>query len=155
MSRLDEQIIEWFDANEPENRLALYREKLERLPEVSKLGEDRLEVFTQHIRTSLDLAEKRIGAGANWHEIQGLLEEARQGLLNAIYEPMVKRDSDRQKGTHKPRFPECDEWMDGQLRRNPDAKSPALWRHAPDWITDRIAYDRFAKRVTAARKRIK
>lgn len=149
------QIIEWLDRTEPENRLALYREKLEGLPQISKLPPDRLEVFTRDIRQSLDLAEKRIKANADYHEINGLLEEARHGLLNAIYEPMVKRDSERQKGTHKPRFPECDDWMDNQLRRHQGAKSPALWRHAPDWITDRIGYDRFAKRVTAARKRIK
>ncbi len=86
-SDLYQRISEWFDATDPENRLALYREKLEHLPQASKLGKDRLEVFTRNIRTSLDVAEKRINAGADWHEINSLLEEARHGLLNAFWEP--------------------------------------------------------------------
>lgn len=65
----------------------------------------------------------------------------------------IDRDMARQRGTRAPRFPECDEWMDNQLRRQPDVKAPDLWERAPDWITDRIGFDRFCKRVTAARKR--
>ncbi|MBS0567105.1 MAG: hypothetical protein JSS59_06780 [Proteobacteria bacterium] len=62
------------------------------------------------------------------------------------------RDKKRQAGTHKKRRPEITTWINTQLDRNPDAKSPALWAAAPDWITDDIGARRFATRVTACRK---
>jgi len=67
--------------------------------------------------------------------------------------PSVQRDDKRQEGTRKPRRPNVDDWIDGQLRANPAEKSPALWHRAPEWITDQIGQGRFAKRVTVARKR--
>jgi hypothetical protein len=79
------------------------------------------------------------------------LEMLNQRLLTERVE--LLRDRGRQEGTRKPRRPEVDAWIDGQLKANPAAKSPALWGDAPEWITEQIGEDRFAKRVTAARKR--
>lgn len=67
---------------------------------------------------------------------------------------MAIRDAKRQAGTHKERRPEITEWIDQQLRRDPNAKSPDLWAQAPDWITDDIGERRFAARVSAARKKM-
>jgi hypothetical protein len=66
----------------------------------------------------------------------------------------MKRDDSRQEGTRKERRPEISDWINTQLTRDPDAKSPALWAIAPEWITDVISVDRFSKRVTAGRKKL-
>ena len=66
--------------------------------------------------------------------------------------PKANRDDRRQEGTRKERRPEITEWIETQLTRQPAAKSPELWRIAPEWLTDQIGEDRFSKRVTAARK---
>lgn len=66
--------------------------------------------------------------------------------------PKAQRDEARQEGTRKERRPEISEWLSTQLRRNPDAKAPALWAIAPEWLTDDIGFGSFQKRVTAARK---
>lgn len=66
--------------------------------------------------------------------------------------PKANRDDRRQEGTRKERRPEITQWIEAQLSRRPDAKSPELWRIAPEWLTDQIGEDRFSKRVTAARK---
>lgn len=68
--------------------------------------------------------------------------------------PLARRDKKRQDGTTKERRPEINEWIKKMLSRDPDAKSPALWEGAPDWITDQIGYDRFSKRVTEVRKEL-
>lgn len=70
-----------------------------------------------------------------------------------LHASSVERDKRRQAGTSKERRPEITEWLDEQLRRTPEAKSPELWRRAPDWITDQIGERRFAERVTRARKK--
>lgn len=64
------------------------------------------------------------------------------------------RDEKRQAGTKKERRPKINSWINKQLTRKPDSKSPELWSLAPDWITDDIGYDRFSKRVTEERKKI-
>lgn len=64
------------------------------------------------------------------------------------------RDKKRQAGTRKERRPEVTQWIAKQLQHDPHAKSPALWGRAPQWITDQIGQDRFAKRVTACRKSV-
>ncbi|HEY8682042.1 MAG TPA: hypothetical protein VIM06_02650 [Rhodanobacter sp.] len=66
--------------------------------------------------------------------------------------PLAQRDEKRQAGTKKPRRPDIDQWIARQLELNPAARSPTLWNAAPDWITDYLGVDRFAKRVTAARR---
>lgn len=68
--------------------------------------------------------------------------------------PLAKRDAARQEGTRKRRRRDVDAWIDAQLKANPAAKSPALWSAAPEWITEQIGEERFAKRVTDARKRV-
>lgn len=65
------------------------------------------------------------------------------------------RDARRQQGTRKPRRPEVNEWIERQLGREPGAKSPELWSRRPDWMEDQVGYDRFSKRVTIVRKRLK
>lgn len=81
----------------------------------------------------------------------------RTHLLNrtdaAVKAKFVARDLSRQNGTRKPRRPDVDKWIDQQLESNPDARAPALWAAAPERITEQLGEDRFAKRVTAARKR--
>lgn len=64
------------------------------------------------------------------------------------------RDEKRQAGTQKERRPKVSAWINKQLMRKPDSKSPELWNLAPEWITDDIGYDRFSKRVTEERKKI-
>jgi hypothetical protein len=64
------------------------------------------------------------------------------------------RDKKRQAGTRKERRPDITAWISAQLRRDPRAKSPDLWARAPEYITEQIGQDRFAKRVTACRKRV-
>lgn len=66
--------------------------------------------------------------------------------------PKARRDEARQQGTKKERRPEITKWITAQLQAAPDAKSPDLWKAAPEWLTEQISYDRFSKRVTAARK---
>ena len=84
-----------------------------------------------------------------WMSLRRRAIEREMALL-----PLAQRDTARQGGTRKPRRPMVDEWIDGMLKANPVAKSPELWSAAPDWITDQIGKDRFAKRVTKARKRV-
>lgn len=62
------------------------------------------------------------------------------------------RDQKRQAGTRKERRPDVTQWIDGQLRTEPNARAPALWARAPEWLTEQIGIDRFRKRVTACRK---
>lgn len=69
-------------------------------------------------------------------------------------EPEILRDRRRQNGTRKPRRPELQQWIDEQVKRKPAAKSPALWKTAPEWITEQVGFDRFSKRVTTARKKL-
>jgi hypothetical protein len=73
----------------------------------------------------------------------------------AVNAKFAERDLKRQAGTKRPRRPEVDKWIDQQLENNPGARSPALWAAAPEWLTDQLGEDRFAKRVTDARKRKK
>jgi hypothetical protein len=65
------------------------------------------------------------------------------------------RDAGRQRGTRQRRRRDIDEWIELQLRRQRDAKSPELWGRVPKSISDQIEFGRFAKRVTEARKRLK
>lgn len=84
-----------------------------------------------------------------------LLHDIAQAEHRALYldaAPSVRRDMARQAGTRTPRRPEITRWIAAQLQRDPHAKSPDLWRRAPDWITDDIGERRFAARVTACRK---
>lgn len=78
-----------------------------------------------------------------------------QALLahGRLHASSIQRDTARQEGTRRERRPDVTAWIDEQLRRTPDAKSPALWECAPDWITDQIGKRRFATRVTEARKK--
>lgn len=86
---------------------------------------------------------------------EALVEAARFRLLVVTHLTAVLRDESRINALKKPRFSDCNQWIDQQLAADPDAKSPDLWARAPDWITDRIGSERFRKRVTAARKRRK
>lgn len=83
---------------------------------------------------------------------EALVEAARSRLLVVSVWPSVLRDESRLEALKKPRFQACDRWIENQLRKIPAAKSPELWESAPDWIRDRIGYERFRKRVTKARK---
>lgn len=73
-------------------------------------------------------------------------------LTKTYLRPKAARDDARQAGTRKKRRPDINDWISDQLRRDPKAKSPALWAKAPAWITDQIGDRRFAARVTDVRK---
>ena len=154
MNELERKIDAVLDAGEPASRLQELRATLERLQARTKLPAERMAEYSGQIAKLLDQAARLAPyTGTRWHDAHLRLDEADQLLMLASLEPRIVRDNKRQAGTKAPRFPECDEWMDAQLRRQPDAKAPDLWKRAPDWISDRLAYDRFSKRVTAARKR--
>ncbi len=91
---------------------------------------------------------------------QRLMNHVRLLVDRAFHILPIIRDEIRQMGTRKPRLPEVDTWLDQQLKRNPDAKSPTLW---PKFIgyydsinsDPPIGIDRFKKRLTNAKKRRK
>jgi len=77
----------------------------------------------------------------------------------AEFDPSMRaivRDQVRQAGTRKPREPAqgLQKWIDTQVQRR-DETARELWGRAPEWITDAIGFDRFQKRVSDARKRVK
>ncbi len=74
-------------------------------------------------------------------------------LLDA--HPKLLRDAKRQAGARKERRPEITHWIEQHLRHDPRAKSPDLWKIAPEFITDAITEHPFKKRVTAVRKKMK
>jgi hypothetical protein len=88
-----------------------------------------------------------------------LMEELAAAERDALYlaaAPAAIRDRKRQAGTRKPRGPrnpEVDSWIDAQLKNRPDATAPDLYERAPSWLSAMVRRERFAKRVTAARKR--
>lgn len=109
----------------------------------------------------LDEAERMIPAMSPGPQQKALVIAFRKTLdladhcvRQALWDPSIIRDMERQKGTRKERRPEINEWIERQLGRQPDAKSPELWEHAPEFITDQISLHRFAKRVTAVRKHL-
>lgn len=87
-----------------------------------------------------------------------LLADISAAELKALYldaAPKVIRDNKRQAGTRKERSPKITAWISKRLKNNPDIKSPELWEIAPQFITDDISTDRFRKRVTGVRKKLK
>ncbi|MBN8727601.1 MAG: hypothetical protein J0H15_07840 [Xanthomonadales bacterium] len=97
--------------------------------------------------------EQRLASVGEDERLYHRLIEAEAVAFRVRAQPSLIRDRRRQDGTRKPRRPDIDAWMDGQLRRDPDVKAPELWERAPSWIKDQVALDRFKKRVTDARKR--
>lgn len=112
-----------------------------------------LRCHPQLIETADELAARLKGPRrtADMH----LLHDISQAEFRALHisaSPSVIRDGKRQAGTRKERRPDISDWIDKQLTRNPDAKSPDLWSRAPDWIVEQIGERRFATRVTQRRK---
>lgn len=118
------------------------------------------------LQATADALEARLVNGAmevvvdGKHRIDSQLDQdIRNAEYKALYlaaESKVMRDNKRQAGTRKARSkrnPEVDKWIDHKLKARPDAKAPELFQQAPGWLTDIVKIDRFAKRVTAARKR--
>ena len=91
---------------------------------------------------------------AAFRHLEWMLSRQRGDAREQFLLPLARRDEKRQDGTKKERRPEISEWIKKMLHRDPAASSPALWKDAPDWITDQIGYDRFSKRVTGARKEL-
>lgn len=133
----------------------------EDLPETRRLisgssPASRIEALRCHpqlIETADELAARLKGPRrtADMH----LLHDISQAELRALHisaSPSVIRDGKRQAGTRKERRPDISDWIDKQLTRNPDAKSPDLWSSAPEWITEQIGDRSFASRVTKRRK---
>jgi hypothetical protein len=117
----------------------------------------RIERLKRHAEIQ-DLADALLAdfeaAGTMTAEIERRLLKAEQSALYLDAAPRVTRDNARQAGTRKGRRPEIDDWIDRQLSADPRGKTPDLWKRAPEWLTDQIGPDRFAKRVTASRKRV-
>lgn len=90
-------------------------------------------------------------------ESQLTAPRATDGLMthNSAAERVFKRDAARQKGTRAPRQPELQGWIADQVARGTGETAAELWGRAPDWITDVIGFDRFRKRMTAAKKAMK
>jgi hypothetical protein len=128
-------IIEILKGGDPEPRIA----KLRGIPELAS----RVAWLDRHLAS--------VGEDRALHE---RLRDAEAIAYKLAAQPALVRDRKRQAGTKKPRRPDIDEWIDRALKRDPDAKSPALWAIAPDSITDQIGEDRFKKRVSSARKRV-
>lgn len=121
----------------------------------------RIQAFLDSVENSLESAERLIREmydpvtqKAHWLNFHSTLNLARTYMDMAEADCGVVRDRERQAGTKKPRFQECDDWIDRRLRRKPDFKSPELWQLAPGEIKDRIGFGRFAKRVTGSRQRL-
>lgn len=86
-------------------------------------------------------------------------EESLKQALFVLYQNFHRLNHDTEimnqhEGRKKERRPEVTKWITNQLTRRPDSKSPELWADAPEWLTDQIGFDRFSKRVTAARKKL-
>ena len=118
----------------------------------------RIAEFMDQAISHLDEAERMIPAMASgpkkkalWIAFLKLLELADHCVRQSLFDSTVLRDIARQEGTRKTRRPEINEWIEKQLRRQKDAKSPAIWASAPEWLTEQIGYDAFTKRVTAVR----
>lgn len=87
--------------------------------------------------------------------------QAYWNLVNGLHGALVNRaailtgralDAARR----KPKRPELQRWIDSQVIKAMDETARELWVRAPSWITDPddgIGFDRFTKRVTAARKK--
>ena len=127
----------------------------------------RIAKFMDQAVGHLDEAERMIAAMGPSPQQKALriafnqtLQLADHCVRQALWDSSIQRDILRQKGTRKPRRPEINEWIERQLRRQPDAKSPELWNRAPEWITDQdhhdvaIKYEAFARRVTNTRDRL-
>lgn len=97
------------------------------------------------------LANNKDGA---FRHLEWMLNRQRGDEREQFLLPLAKRDKKRQDGTKQPRRPEINDWIKRKLKAEPQARSPALWRMAPDWITDQIGEDRFSKRVTQVRKEL-
>lgn len=147
MNAFEKQLVEALQANTPRATIDRLREGIAALPD------SRLKTAAQErLNEAAALIDEQGNVGNVWF-FDRITEDARRTAREAVFLPLLQRDRDRQNGTRKPKRPEIDAWIDGQLKRNGAAKSPALWQNAPDWITDQIGFDRFAKRVTKARKR--
>lgn len=55
-------------------------------------------------------------------------------------------------GRRKPKRPALQKWIEDQIGRNENETTREIWERAPARITDEIGFDRFTKRVSAARK---
>lgn len=96
---------------------------------------------------------------ALWVAFRKTLDLAYRSMSRALRDPSITRDDVRQEGTRKLRHPEINEWIEQQLHRQPDAKSPVLWDRRPEYISDPreyepIQFEAFARRVTAVRGKL-
>lgn len=91
--------------------------------------------------------------GQTYKSVEAEIMAAALCLTKTALRPKAERDDARQAGTHKERRPEINEWIAKQLKRDPDAKAPALYERAPGEITEQITtLGAFGKRVTKVRK---
>lgn len=147
----------------PKEAIGRLRLKLEALkngegiPESRQGTPEQMRGHYRWIETYLNRAEEELEnlRSENLDFVKVLIHAAEYRWVIALYTPHIMSDEKRLAGLRKPRKPEIDKWMDRQLSRDSELKSPEAWRRAPEWITDDIGYDRFAKRMTKARKRRK
>lgn len=67
--------------------------------------------------------------------------------------PLARAGKVVDEARRKPKRPELQEWIDKQVAACAGETIKDLWRRAPDWVSDEIGFDRFTKRVAAARKK--
>lgn len=97
--------------------------------------------------------------GRTYNSTEAEVQAVALSLTKTFLRPKAARDDKRQAGTRKKRqrWPEVNDWIDAQLRRDPNAKSPDLWQRRPDYIRDPhgcdpISVRTFEARVTERRK---
>lgn len=116
---------------------------------------ERLRVHPQLVASADKLAAKLEKTGGNASDrVLAEIAAAEHSALYLVAAPQAKRDKARQDGTKKPREPVAglQAWIDAQVKRATGETAGQLWERAPEWLTDAIGFDRFRKRVTAARK---
>jgi hypothetical protein len=113
----------------------------------------RMEMFERRALAIEALSNNNMDAA--FRHLEWMLNRQRADNREQFLLPLAQRDEKRQAGTKKPRKSKLTEWIESKLSRDPGAKSPQLWADAPQWIEDQIGEDRFKKRVTAARKKLK
>lgn len=147
IARFAERVHHWIDhaPDDADLLINLYRECVE-------VGE------THDAPDVVDAARRLLfygGISPQDGRTQGAIKLYKRRLVRSIAamnDKALARDSARQAGTRKPRHPEVQDWINRQVARQTGETAKELWARAPYEVTDVIGFDRFQKRLSAARK---